>query len=284
MNKIEYVSVHGGHSGQFCLHAKDTLEDIICKYIEWGFKWVGITEHVPPVSNVMRYPDEVDAGLEASFLLNRFRHYIEECEALQLKYRSSIKIFKAFEIETYKGCSSFVKRLVNTCKPDYIVGSVHHVDDMGFDFSSKQYHETAAAVGGYDTLYCKYFDQQYEMLLDLAPAVVGHFDLVRLYDDHYRDRILKSDIWQRIMRNLNLIKEKDLIMDFNLRALLKGASEPYITGEILKQAKKLNIKVVPGDDSHGICDVGVNMDRGVAVLIKAGFSRNWPIPAVYKWT
>ena len=85
----------------------------------------------------------------------------------------------------------------------------------------------------------------------------GIFDLIRIHDDKYKNRILKPDIWRRIIRNLELIKEKDLIMDFNLRALSKGASEPYISSEILKQVKSLNIPVVPGDDSHGIDDVGI---------------------------
>ena len=35
------ASIHGGHSGQFCLHARDRLEDIIKRYIELGFAWGG---------------------------------------------------------------------------------------------------------------------------------------------------------------------------------------------------------------------------------------------------
>ena len=175
MNKKKYVSVHGGHSGQFCHHARGTLEDIVLKYIEAGFKWVGITEHVPPVSNEMRYPDEVDAGLDASFLFKRFIDYVEECTRLKLKYQSAITIFKSFEIETYSGYLSFIKELIKRFRPDYIVGSIHHVDDRGFDFSRDQYHRTANAVGGYDALYKRYFDQQYEMVKNLSPAVVGHF-------------------------------------------------------------------------------------------------------------
>jgi len=51
MKTAELISLHGGHSGQYCNHAEDLLEDIIQKYIQLGFKKVGITEHIPPVSD-----------------------------------------------------------------------------------------------------------------------------------------------------------------------------------------------------------------------------------------
>ncbi len=38
------VSIHGGHSGEFCQHAGDSLEAILEAYAAQGFAWVGITE------------------------------------------------------------------------------------------------------------------------------------------------------------------------------------------------------------------------------------------------
>ncbi len=45
-------------------------------------------------------------------------------------------------------------------------------------------------------------------------------------------------------------------MDFNLRSLLRGAQEPYISESIFKQALELGIAVVPGDDSHWLYSIG----------------------------
>ena len=84
------VSVHGGHSGQFCQHAQDSLESIIQAYIEQGFKWAGITEHIPPLSDEMRYPDEAEAGLSAEFLQQRFAEYFQLGRELQQKYANQI--------------------------------------------------------------------------------------------------------------------------------------------------------------------------------------------------
>ena len=272
------VSVHGGHSGQFCNHATDSLEEIIQLYIAKKFPWVGITEHAPAISEELLYPDQKAAGLTPEFLLNRFAGYMTECRRLQQKYSSEIRIFAAMEIETYTGYEEFVPFLLNKFQPDYIVGSVHFVSDMGFDYSQQQYDKTVEAVGGIVPLYCKYFDLQYAMIKLLKPSVVGHFDLIRLFDSGYKERIMQPEIMARIKRNLQLIADLDLIMDFNLRSLLKGADEPYISRVILEMALKLGISVIPGDDSHGLSSVGANMEQWVELLEELGCNTNWKEP------
>ena len=278
MKTTSSVSVHGGHSGQFCHHATDSLEEIVQLYIAKQFPWVGITEHTPAISDELLYPDQKEAGLTPEFLLNRFADYMKECRRLQKKYSSDIKIFAAMEIETYSGYEEFIPYLINRFQPDYIVGSVHFVNDMGFDYSQEQYDKTVEAAGGIVPLYCQYFDQQFEMIKLLKPSVVGHFDLIRIFDPGYKKRILYPEIMDRIQRNLQLIGELELIMDFNFRSLLKGADEPYITRVILEMALKLGISVVPGDDSHGLTSIGVNMDKWIAVLDELGCNTNWKEP------
>ena len=277
------VSVHGGHSGQFCHHATDTLEEIIQLYIAKGFSWVGITEHSPAISDELLYPDQRAANLTPEFLFNRFTGYMRECRRLQEKYRPEIKIFAAMEIETYSGYEQFVPFLLKTFQPDYIVGSVHFVADMGFDYSQEQYDKTVAAAGGIVPLYCRYFDQQYAMIKLLKPSVVGHFDLIRIFDPGYKERIELPEIMARITRNLQLIAELDLIMDFNLRSLLKGADEPYISRVILAMAQQMGIAVVPGDDSHGLSSVGANMAQGITLLAELGFATHWREPKLISY-
>ena len=275
--------MHGGHSGQFCNHATDSLEEIVQFYIAKQFTWVGITEHTPAISDELLYPDQREAGLTPEYLLNRFADYMKECRRLQKKYSSEIKIFAAMEIETYSGYQEFIPYLINRFQPDYIVGSVHFVGDMGFDYSREQYDQTVEAAGGMEQLYCQYFDQQYEMIKLLKPSVVGHFDLIRIFDPGYKKRILQPEIMDRIKRNLQLISELDLIMDFNLRSLLKGADEPYITRVILEIAIELGISIVPGDDSHGLSSIGINMEKWLKVLKELGCNTNWKQPKMISY-
>lgn len=274
------VSIHGGHSGQFCSHADDTLEEIVLAYIARGYPWVGITEHMPPVSEEWVYPDDQRTGLDAAALRDRFAGYMAACRHLQAKYAGDIRIFVGFETETYSGSLDYVKALIDTYAPDYIVGSVHHVDDIPFDCGQREYGRAADRCGGLEDLYRRYFDQQYEMIRSLKPRVVGHLDVVRIFDPGYRDRLAGPAIWKKILRNLSLIKQLGLILDYNLRPLSRGEDEAYPAAPILEKASEMGIDVVPGDDSHGVRDIGPHMQRAIGMLQAAGVSTSWKLPAL----
>ena len=275
------VSIHGGHSGEFCQHASDSLEAVLQAYADQGFAWVGITEHMPPASDRFRYPDEVEAGLDARALRERFARYMATGRRLQAAFADRLEIFVGMETETYSSAIEFVRELAAAFAPDYLVGSVHHVADLNFDFSPDAYALAARAVGGLNALYIRYFDLQLEMIEALRPAVVGHFDLVRIYDPDYRERLQHPEIQKRVRRNLACIRDMGLILDFNVRALVKGAPEPYIAAPILKTARDMGIAIVPGDDSHGVATVGRHVQEGIRRLQALGVSTDWrrPIPA-----
>ena len=273
------VSIHGGHSGQFCNHARDTLEAVIQTYIARGYEWVGITEHMPPPEDRFLYSEEVEIGLDARQMQDRFGHYMDEGRRLKEKYADRLGIFVGFETEAYSGAFEFAAALRDLYRPDYILGSVHHVADIPFDSGLEAYRQAAAAVGGIEALYCRYFDLQHELILTLSPRVVAHFDLVRIYDDDYRQRLMLPEIARRIQRNLQTVAEKHLILDFNVAALRKGAAEPYLSGPILEKAIALGISIVPSDDSHGTATVGQYIPEGIEILRQRGGSLSWPKPA-----
>jgi len=272
------ISLHGGHSGQFCCHAQDSLEDLIKAYISKGFKTVGISEHMPPPGDRFLYPDELKQGLSVKDLDDRFSRYFLELERLSQKYKSDIRIFKGFEIETVTGSPSRVRSLIREFNPDYIVGSVHHLKDRCFDYSRQDYEAIAAEFNSLDDMYMAYFDAQYEMIRDLHPFVVGHFDLIRIYDPDFKARLDKPEIRKRIQRNLSVIKDLGLVLDYNLRPLAKGEKTPYLTPAILASAKDLGIPVIPGDDAHSKEQAGLFVDSAVQSLKNMGFSTNWPRP------
>ena len=278
MSTNRLVSIHGGHSGEFCNHAEDTLEEVIKSYIEKGFAWVGITEHIPPSEDRFLYDDEREAGHTAQSLQERFSLYIENCRAMQKKYINQIHVLVGFEAEAYSGYATHVKALLKQYRPDYFIGSVHHVRDQCIDANKEQYEKITEEVGGIIPLYCEYFDEQYEVIEELKPPVIGHFDLVRIFDEDYSNHLQHPEVKCRIERNLRLIQSHKLIMDFNVCPLWRGKIEPYISGWILKRSFKLGITLIPGDDSHGKNTVGLAIEDGIKILAEAGFATDFPVP------
>jgi histidinol-phosphatase (PHP family) len=271
------VSVHGGHTAEFG-DGEDSLAAVVAEYVRQDFDWVGITEHIPPVSDAFLFHEDREAGETAASKRARFADYFSTARLLQSEHSSKLQILVGFETECCTGYVDHVDELRREFKPDYIVGSVHHVRDVVIDGRSKWYAEAIACVGGIEELYCEYFDQQYQMMEALRPEVIGHFDLIRFHDADYHERFRVSEIKDRIWRNLEKAKEIDSILDLNLRALEKGASEPYVSRSILEMASEIGVKCVPGDDSHGVATVGRHLGRGIELLEETGYGVEWPKP------
>lgn len=278
MKSQRLVSIHGGHSGEFCNHAEDTLEEVIQTYIQKGFAWVGITEHIPPPNDGLLYEDERKAGHTASTLQERFSRYIERCRGLKEKYADRISVLVGFEGEAYTGFLEHTKDLIREFQPDYFIGSVHHVRDECFDVGKKRYDEIARTSGGLIPMYCAYFDTQLELIEALKPPVIGHFDYIRIFDAEYPAHLSEPDVKARIERNLERISAYGLILDFNVSSFREGGSEPYVSGWILQRALALGIRVIPGDDSHGTKTVGLAVEDGIQTLKETGFDTGFPLP------
>ncbi len=275
---VAMVSAHGGHSGQFCSHAVDSLEDIVRRYVELGFEWVGLTEHMPAMNDTFVPSEEQQAGLDARATRARFAEYFRTARALGRRYSGAIDILVAFEAELYTGNASFIHGLIDEFRPDYIVGSVHHIFDIPFDAGPEHYEKAVRRAGGFEGMYCRYFDDQLAMIDTFHPAVVGHFDLIRILDPDYADHLRLGTVRERIERNLQAMARHDLQLDLNTRAIAKGQPEPYPTRSILERACELGIRVVIGDDSHGVDSVGRDLEEGISIARELGFDVGWRRP------
>lgn len=263
-------SLHGGHSGQYCDHARDTLADIVAAYHERGFECVGLSEHMPPFNDAGLYPDEIALGRSAGWMEARFALYVAEARRLARRFAERMRILVGMESEWYPGCAPWVAKLRQYHGLDYVVGSVHHVGGACFDYSGELYEQARSRCGGMVGLYAAYLDAQCEMLDTLRPEVVGHFDLIRLHDPDYLRTLSVPEIWARVMRNLERIRDVGAILDINARALLKGQPEPYVCAPILDAAAELGIGVAYGDDAHGVADVGYGYAVVEGMLARPG--------------
>jgi histidinol phosphatase-like PHP family hydrolase len=75
------VSIHGGHSKEFGDANDSTLKEVVRAYIDKGFKWVGITEHIPPASADFLFPWEIEEGQTLESRMERFTEYFSTAQA-----------------------------------------------------------------------------------------------------------------------------------------------------------------------------------------------------------
>lgn len=79
-----------------------------------------------------------------------------------------------------------------------------------------------------------YFDAMYEMVKELKPAVVGHFDLIRLFSRE-KGRGLKDygdKVWGKVERALREVRKYGGLLEVNSAAVRKKWSTPYPGPEV----------------------------------------------------
>jgi len=251
---------HHSHSGQFCPgHAKDLLEEVIQTAIAQRMQLFCLSEHMLRLKEDF-YPDEVEISTEEGLLENEAM-YFQEALRLREKYAGQIKIIIGLEIDWIRPSSfDLIQKSLTSFPFEFFVGSVHHVHTIPIDYDSPMYVQAKDAAGGTEErLFEDYFDTQYEMLKQLKPLVVGHFDLIRLMSDD-PNRCLKSlpGVWERIQRNLGFVASYGGMIELNSAALRKGLPEPYPKAEICEEFLTLNGRFCLSDDSHGVDQVASN--------------------------
>ena len=226
---------HHSHSGQFCGHAANTLEEVVQQAISKGMLVFCLTEHIPR-ERIDFYPEEEQDHTPES-LIKLYDDFYHEARRLQKVYADQIQLFVGFEGEWIRDSSlKITTDLLEKYEVDLFIGSVHHVHTVPIDYDTAHYHKARDIAGGSDEqLFADYFDAQYAMLQALKPPVVGHFDLIRLKSDG-ADRSFKTwpQVWERITRNLTFVAEYGGLLELNSSSLRKGMKEPYPQVEICK--------------------------------------------------
>jgi len=134
-------------------------------------------------------------------LQNMFEDFVKEARHLQEKYKDKICLIVGLETEVIREDSfERIRKLRKDLKLDYMVGSVHHVDGIPTDFSRELFEKAENQAGGTEQVMCRYFDLQYQLMKELKPEVIGHFDVIRLYRADFEFTDL---IWEKIVRNID---------------------------------------------------------------------------------
>ncbi len=274
------VSLHGGHSGEFCDHAESTLREMIAAAADAGYCTFGVTEHAPRTEEFL-YAEERVLGWNAAYLQKLFNAYVAEVNRLEQEYRGRLQVLRGFEMEvvpqnSYKTWMSELRsmRLPNgDAAFDYAVGSVHFVGGHQLDGKQDAFEGAIDFAGSLEALAVMYYDQVAEIAEVLKPEVIGHFDLIKknIIRGGLDVSVLSSSlVRQAASRALNAVQQAGSILDFNLAGWRKNLGEPYPSAQLLREADSLGIGFCFGDDSHRPTEVGAGLEQGRAFLLENG--------------
>jgi histidinol-phosphatase (PHP family) len=232
-----------------CNHSKGSLEEFVLKAIDKNIKIYGFACHAPM---------EFDYKYRMSF--EEMDLYEKWIDNIKQKY-SNITILKGYEVDF----TPFVDKRVLDREVDYLIGSVHFLDNWGFD--NPEFISTWKKRD-IDDVYKEYFSLIEKMAQSRYFNIIGHLDLIKVFG--YRP---KGDIKQIAKNAIEAIADNKIAIEINSAGIRKKVNEIYPSIQLLQMIKKYNIDITFGSDAHNPNQVGYKLKDSYFLAKNIGFKQ-----------
>ncbi|MBI2899945.1 MAG: histidinol-phosphatase HisJ family protein [Planctomycetes bacterium] len=236
-----------------CRHADGAPEEYAARAVERGIAEIGFSDHSP-------MPAHYDPDWRMA--LEDLPEYVASVLRAREKFpRLSVKL--GLEADYFPGTEDFVYNVTSEYDFDYVIGSVHYIDDWGFDNAENKARFEESDV--YD-IYAQYFDRVARLAKTRLFDILGHPDVVKKFG-HRPDRA-----YDELMRPaLEAVKAAGMALDVNTSGLRFPCREIYPSRRMLEIAREMEIPVTLGADAHRPAHVGEGFGEAVALLRSVGY-------------
>ncbi len=235
---------------KLCNHAEGEIDDYIEEAIKNNIKYFGFSEHAPM---------DFDEKYRIDF--TQMKEYEQSVLNAKERYKDKIEILLGYEVDYLKG---YMDERVLNADVDYLIGSVHFIDEWGFDNPEFIGHYENRDI---DEIWQKYFNAIEEMAKSGLFDIVGHLDLIKVFKF-----MPKRDISEIARDALLAIKDADMSMEFNVAGFRKPIGEAYPSTSLLKDAKELGIPITFASDAHKPEQVGLFSNEALNILKSVGYT------------
>lgn len=242
------------------------MENVVKDAIQLGLDEICFTDHVD-----YGIKEDWDSGKEITyrngepFANVNYPQYVEQIQKMQLLYGDQIQIKMGMEFGIQTHTISQFESLFHKYPFDFIILSIHQVEDKEFWTQDFQKGRTQK----------EYNERYYEEMIDVMNqyqnySVLGHLDLIARYDKMgiYPFQNIKPYVETILKKVIN--DEKGI--EINTSSHRYGLKDTTPSNEILKLYYELGGKIITiGSDSHAAKHLGVFIKETQELLKSIGF-------------
>lgn len=230
-----------------CKHAQGSIDDFIQTAIKNNIAVFGFSDHAP-----MNF----DEKHRMSF--SEMHTYEKSVLEAKEKYKDQIQILLAYEVDFLDG---FMDESVLKAKVDYLIGSVHFINQWGFD--------NPEFIGGYqhkniDKIWEEYFEIIRLMAKSNLFDIVGHIDLIKIFNF-----LPKKEIKMIAHDAIKEIKKSNMVVELNSAGFRKPIQELYPSMDIIELLAEYDIPITFSSDAHHV--EHINYKKNEAMELARGF-------------
>ena len=144
----------------------------------------------------------------------------------------------------------------NWDKLDFVLGSVHYLDDPTQMFDSVPAGATQFEGRNIDNLYADYFRRVRNIAATGVVDCLSHFDLVKIHGHRPN-----AEIGEIVNETLDFVRSRDLAIELSTAGWRKPVNELYPADRIIELAVKKGIPFTTASDAHSHAQLGENFGR-----------------------
>jgi histidinol-phosphatase (PHP family) len=189
--------------------------------------------------------------------------YIEDVERCRRRYAGDNTIRLATEADFIPGHEAELESILRRYDWDYVIGSVHFVDDWGFDDSR---YVSGFEAWDIDALYARYFDLVGASAETGLFDTIGHADLVKKFG--HRPTRDQAEVYVRLATRL---AKAGVCVEVNTAGLRKPVGEIYPHPDLLRACHAAGVPSTVGSDAHAPHEVAADLATARELMRQVGY-------------
>lgn len=233
-----------------------------------GIAEIGVTDHCYRFAQFKRLFQPIYGGPrgdhpEVSWLKDNLNESLDRyVEALVIARQRGLPVKIGLEVDWLPGREEEIREILSPYPFDYILGSVHFIDDWPVDVSA-EYGWPELNV---EHIYARYFSELQQAARSGLYDVLAHPDLIKKFghriedpQKHYED-VVKA------------VVEADVALEISTAGLHYPVAELYPAEGFLHLAARRGVPITLASDAHYPEHVGRSFDEAVAAARRAGYT------------
>lgn len=185
----------------------------------------------------------------------------------KLREESTISIKFGLEVDWLAGREKeIVKVLDGNPELDYVIGSVHYINDWIFDDDSYRFDEYQK--WDIEELYKVYFNLVQKAAQSKLFDIIGHPDLIKKFN--FRP---KGDVSDCLKETAKVFKASGVCVDINTSGLDLPCQEIYPSRELLEFCFAEGVPITFGSDAHSFDKIASHFDEAIKFVKEVGYRK-----------
>jgi histidinol-phosphatase (PHP family) len=239
-----------------CRHAHGAMKEYLAEARRKGLVEIGFADHFP--LGLLGFTPRVVVTMEPAELAE----YVADVRELAAS-SGGIAVKLGVEVDYLPGKAGNLASLLAAHPFDYVIGSVHFIDD--WDFSHPSYAERYRTLD-LSRVYRRYFELVWEACASGLFDIIGHVDVIKKFGFQPAEDL--EPYWRETAR---VLRETGTCLELNTSGRDAPVGEFYPAAPFLEICREAGVVVTMGSDAHGAGQVGRYFAEGAALLRAAGY-------------